>query len=170
MGTVYGMVLGPPLAVFLLEKPYHARRAHHPARHGLSCVECTCDKAAHCEDRCMEEETFSTMMLGASLCHNVSSHADTRSTVAPPCFRGPALFPDTESRLHFFQGLQIFLEPIDMLLHLHNGQPEFGHRSDRAAYAFHGLPNAFAHPRYLRVGIPLTERPTPYPCEEHSNK
>jgi hypothetical protein len=109
MGTVYGMVLGPLLALFLLEKPSHSRSAHHRVRYGLFCGERACDKAAHCEDCCMEEETFSTMMLGASLCHNVSSPTETCRTVAPSCCGGAALFPDTEGRLHFFQGLQIFL-------------------------------------------------------------
>ena len=111
----------------------------------------------------MEEETFSTMMLGTALCHNVSSHAETCRTVVPSCFRAPELFPDTEGRLHFFQGLQIFLQPIDMLLHLHNRRPEFGHRPERATCAFHCFPDAFAHPWYLRVGVPLTERPAHHP-------
>ena len=32
----------------------------------------------------------------------------------------PGLLPAAESRLYFFQGIEVFLQPADMLLHLDN--------------------------------------------------
>ena len=60
MGAVHASVLGPPVAVFLLEKLLHLHRARPHARHGLTCGECPYDKTAHCKDSCMEEKTFLT--------------------------------------------------------------------------------------------------------------
>ena len=85
----YGMVLGPPLAVFLLDKSSHFRRAHYRTRRGLSGGKCACDKAAHCTDSGMEEETFPTMILDAFLGHNVFSGTGTYRMVASRGFRGP---------------------------------------------------------------------------------
>jgi hypothetical protein len=82
------MVLGPSLAVFLLEKPSHFRSADHCARHGFSGGEYVCDKAAHCEDSGMEEKTFPIMRRSVSL--------------------GPDAFS--------YEGLELFLPLIDMLL------------------------------------------------------
>ena len=75
------MVLGPILAVFLLEKPSHRRRAHHRARPGLRWGEYSRDQAAHCADRTREEETCPTMRYGASRGHHVFSPVDTCKNV-----------------------------------------------------------------------------------------
>src|SRR5215470_505734 len=67
------------------------------------------------------------------------------------CSRSVAvgLFAATERGFHFFEGREIFLQPIDVLLHLHDGRPEFFHRAE-------GAPQT----RHLRLGRPLTQRPT----------
>src|SRR5215468_4932087 len=67
-----------------------------------------------------------------------------------------ALFAATERALHFFEGREIFLESINMLLHLHDGRPKFLHRAEGSAY-----------PWYLRLGRPLTHRATHEPEHEH---
>jgi hypothetical protein len=45
------------------------------------------------------------------------------------------LLATTQCRLHLFEGIKIFLQPVDMLLHLHNRRPEFSHRADCPARA-----------------------------------
>jgi hypothetical protein len=107
-GTAYGMVLGSPLAVLLLEKQSHSRRAYPRAHHSLSCAECASDQAAHCEDRFMEEETFSTMMLGTALCHNVSSHAEHIVWLPLPASELPSYFPPLRADCTFFKVSRFF--------------------------------------------------------------
>jgi hypothetical protein len=67
-----------------------------------------------------------------------------------------SLFAATERGFHFFEGREIFLQPIDVLLHLYDGRPEFLDRAE-------GAPQA----RHLRLGRPLTHRPTHEPEYEH---
>src|SRR5205807_10531898 len=66
------------------------------------------------------------------------------------------LFADTERGFHFFEGREIFLQSINVLLHLHDGRPEFLHRAE-------GSPQAWQ----LRLGRPLTHRPTHAPEHKH---
>ena len=61
-----------------------------------------------------------------------------------------------EGSLNLFQRIEVFLQPVDMLLHLDNRRPEFGHRAERP----------LADPWQLRVGTALTHRPTQEPRHE----
>jgi hypothetical protein len=54
--------------------------------------------------------------------------AHVPSTPALCAGRAP-LFAATEHRLHFFERGEIFLQPVDMLLHLDDGRPEFLRRA-----------------------------------------
>src|SRR5262245_18718229 len=51
-----------------------------------------------------------------------------------------------EGALDLFQGIEVFFQPGDVLLHLDNGRPEFGHRAERV----------LADPWQLRIGTALT--------------
>src|SRR5713101_3449255 len=77
------------------------------------------------------------------------------------------LFATTKRSLHLFEGREIFLEPVDVLLHLHNGRPEFGHGAEGSARTGHLLPHTFPHAWHLRLGRSLTHRSTHEPQDEH---
>src|SRR5919108_978909 len=70
----------------------------------------------------------------------------------------PGLLPAAEGSLDLFQGIKVFLQPVDMLLHLDNGRPEFGHGAERA----------LANPWQLRIGTALTHRPRQEPHHKQS--
>src|SRR5688572_1553137 len=57
-----------------------------------------------------------------------------------------------------------------MLLHLHNGRPEFGHRAQRSAGFFRFLQRALTDTLQLRVGTPLTHRPEKEPHHKHPHE
>ena len=70
---------------------------------------------------------------------------------------GPALLFATPKRsLDFFERREIFLQPVDMLLHLHNGRPEFLRRAERSAQLGH-----------LRLCGPLAHGPAHESQKEH---
>src|SRR5688572_1032539 len=70
--------------------------------------------------------------------------------------RPVSLLATTQGGLHFFEGRKIFLESIPMLLHLHDGCPEFRHQAKRPAHAWH-----------LRLSRPRTHGSTHEPEEKH---
>ena len=64
--------------------------------------------------------------------------------------------PPPERGLDFFESCEIFLEPVDMLLHLHDGRSEFLYRAESST-----------HPWHLRLSRLLPYRPTHEPEHEH---
>jgi hypothetical protein len=56
-----------------------------------------------------------------------------------------SLFAAPKRGLHFFERREIFLEPVDMLLPLHDSRPELLHRAECATHTWD-----------LRLGRPLT--------------
>src|SRR5688500_12106612 len=62
----------------------------------------------------------------------------TVSRCASPCLSqamrtgNSRLLAAAEGALDLFQGIEVFLQPGDVLLHLDNGGPELGHRAERS--------------------------------------
>src|SRR5262245_7926994 len=91
---------------------------------------------ACCLTKCLVAKTSKMAAVFVEKLVGFGEGCGVQARLADPADRPPraipGLFPTTEGRLHLFQGLQIFLQPIDMLLHFRNGGPQFGHRADGA--------------------------------------
>src|ERR1044071_6005960 len=96
--------------------------------------------------------------------HKIAKLMTRGRAVSQPMTRRPvalrlgqaSLFATPEGRLDFFKGREIFLESVDMLLHLADGQSEFLHRAE--------CPTQLGHLRLRRL---LAHRPQHEPEHKH---
>ena len=87
-------------------------------------------------------------------------HHLPQATVADHPPRGVRFYlPPPRAACTFFEGSEIFLEPLDMLLDFADGRSEFCHRAECSTHA-----------RHLRLGRALTHRPAHEPKDEHPAK